>query len=443
MKHSNDIGELDVPPFFVQDVGQILIPSAGTGLVFVQSINATFRSDPNMASPLKRKHPTPSKPSSKPEQESQVVSSVDRRVTKRPSSLTPFQATHLLEHSFESIIHDVLLTVYQSEKEARIQSAIVDLELKAEIMQKDRETEDPIPYDQLDIETEAAVLREGNIRIKGNPFKKVKTLLCPNCRLPRLLYPRVGFNSRPVPDPTQQYCKNEPAIIIDKHDVHGQRKKGVKLKGQVKAKPKKKTDPSSPAPSDKSEPSTPSTNSAAIDSFEFKEIEVPAAKCPHRDPSTADHWKPVTQFATHLTGSCFLKRDRAAGREANAKISGTPKDSRASSPKPTINGTNLKRSRPLDEKENGEPNKKQKIEPLKKSKIVQPGWKVRETSGLKNEESFVHSEDEVEDTIQVDREKTGKKPLEGANTSNNKIKTNGVSIGEKSGKLSKKLSSNS
>ena len=396
-----------------------------------------------MSSPLKKKHPVPPKPLSKQEQELQIVSDVDPRMKRRRCSLTVHQATHLLEHSFESIIHDVLLTVYQSEKEARIQSALVELEQKAEIIQKDRDTEDPIPYDQLDIETDAAVLREGNIRINGNPFKKVKTLLCPNCRLPRLLYPRVGFNSRPVPDPTQQYCKNEPAIIIDKHDVHGQRKKGVKLKGQVKAKPKKKADPSSPAASDKSEPSTPSTNSAAIDSFEFKEIEVPAAKCPHRDPSTADHWKPVTQFATHLTGSCFLKRDRAAGREANAKISGTPKDSRASSPKPAINGTNLKRSRPSDEKENGEPNKKQKVEPLRKSKLAQSGSKARETSSLKNEESFLNSDDEVVDVIEVDREKTSKKITDGANGSNDKIRVNGVSVGEKSGKLLKKVSSDS
>ena len=125
-------------------------------------------------------------------------------------------------------------------------------------------------------------------------------------------------------------------ILVDKHDVHGQRKKGVKVKGQTKNKKGKKADAGSPAGSENSDPLTPSSSMPA-ESFEFKEIDYPAAKCPNRESHLGDHWKSVNVFATHLNGSCYLKKDRAAGREANAKIGGTPRDSRANSPKPAAN----------------------------------------------------------------------------------------------------------
>ena len=70
-------------------------------------------------------------------------------------------------------------------------------------------------------------------------------------------------------------------------------------------------------------------------------------------------------MASHLNGNCFLKRDRAAGREAVAKMSGTPADSRATSPKPTTNG---KRGRIVDDdEEGGGTKKKQKLDAPKKA----------------------------------------------------------------------------
>ena len=278
-------------------------------------------------------------------------------------------------------------------------------------------------------------MREGAVHLKGNPFETVKKILCPNCHLPRLLYPRVGFGSRPPPDPNQQYCKNEPPIIIDKHDVHGQRKKGVKLKGQVKSKSKKKTDAASPAPSENSDPLTPSTNSFGVDSFEFKEIEVPAAKCPHRDPQATDHWKPVTQFATHLTGSCWLKRDRAAGREANAKISATPRDSRANSPK-VPNGN--KRGRPADDNDE-KASKKQKLDTPKRGKNAGSGNRSQDSPSRKNEEvqAVNENESEKQDVVKVKLKKP--RPAESDSI---KPEVNGLATGEKSGKLTKKASGN-
>lgn len=239
-----------------------------------------------------------------------------------------------------------------------MQTAVVEVEQKAEKLRSDHDDGKP---DDEPIETDAAILKSGQVQLKGNPMKTVKHIRCPHCRLRRLLYPRVGFNARPVPDPTEQYCKTEPMIIMDKHDVHGQRKKGVKVKGAAKGKNKKKNDPASPA-SENSDPLTPSS-SMPNDSFEFKEIDYPAAKCPNRESHLGDHWKSVNIFATHLNGSCYLKKDRAAGREANAKIGGTPRDSRANSPKAGTNGVKRK----ADDETPGGNKKKQKIGDVKKN----------------------------------------------------------------------------
>jgi len=300
-------------------------------------------------------------------------------------------------------MHDVLLEVHQDEKVARMQTAVIELEDRAnklgrKLNQDPTDTQDSEGHEP--VETKAATRGPNGIQLKGNPMKTVKHIRCPNCRLRRLLYPRVGFNARPVPDATEQYCKQEPMIIIDKHDVHGQRKKGVKVKGQAKGKNKKKNDPPSPA-SENSDPLTPL--SSMPDSFEFKEIDFPAAKCPNRESHLGDHWKAVNIFATHLNGSCYLKRDRVAGREANAKIGGTPRDSRANSPKPAAaNGVKRKAA---DDEGPAPTKKKQKTAELKKNakNAVGAPSKLRETSTNADDKS---SETPIKteingDTIQV------------------------------------------
>ncbi|OCT50405.1 hypothetical protein CLCR_07185 [Cladophialophora carrionii] len=310
---------------------------------------------------------------------------------------------YLFEQSVESILHDILLEIHQEEKIARMQTAVVELEQKAEKLRSKPDSEAEHNAADQAVETSAAILKSGQVQLKGNPMKTVKHIRCPNCRLRRLLYPRVGYNSRPVPDPTEQYCKTEPMIIVDKHDVHGQRKKGVKVKGQPKNKKKKKDDPGSPAASENSDPLTPSSSMPA-DSFEFKEIDYPAAKCPNRESHLGDHWKSVNVFATHLNGSCFLKKDRAAGREANAKIGGTPRDSRANSPKPATNG-GVKRKAEDDEKSVGSgpsKNKKQKTAAgdVKKTDKKAPPSKLKEVNNI-GDEGSPNPKDATGDTIQV------------------------------------------
>jgi len=178
-------------------------------------------------------------------------------------------------------------------------------------------------------------------------------------------------------------------IILDKHDVHGQRKKGVKVKGTAKGKNKKKNDAASPA-SENSDPLTPASGQPN-DSFEFKEIDFPAAKCPNRDSHLGDHWKSVNVFATHLNGSCYLKKDRAAGREANAKIGGTPRDSRANSPKASTNGVKRKA-----EDDNVSSTKKKQ----KRGTTSGPS-KLRETNNVDDQGDESPAKELPGDTIQV------------------------------------------
>nr|KAK5440896.1 hypothetical protein LTR18_007500 [Exophiala xenobiotica] len=320
----------------------------------------------------------------------------------KPISLSPADTeqaiSYLLDQSIESILHDILLDIHQGEKIARMQTAVVEIEQRAEKIKKVAEDEQngETAAEEEVVETDAAVLQGSQVQLKGNPMKTVKYIRCPNCRLRRLLYPRVGFNSRPVPDPNEQYCKTEPMIILDKHDVHGQRKKGVKMKGQAKGKNKKKNEPASPA-SENSDPLTPASGQPN-DSFEFKEIDFPAAKCPNRESHLGDHWKSVNVFATHLNGSCYLKKDRAAGREANAKIGGTPRDSRANSPKATSNGVKRK----ADDDSPGTTKKKQKTGDAKKDKKAGSGpSKLRETNNVDDQGEQSPPKDASGDTIQV------------------------------------------
>ena len=304
------------------------------------------------------------------------------------------QIRYILQQAFESITQEVVADVHRKEKLARSQSAVIVAQREADKYAKkhgiglagNTETVPPI-------ETDGALVKDGKVYLKGNPLETTKNIICPNCKLPRLLYPRVGFNAKDPPDPKQQYCKNEPPIILDKHDVHGQRKKGTKLKNATKNK-QKKAEAQSPPSSNPSAPNTPTTSSFQAESFEFKTIDYPAAKCPNRDSAQGDHWKPVTQMATHLNGSCFLKRDRAAGREALTKMSGTPADSRAGSPDPKANG---KRGRTVDDEDGSIKKKKQKLDAPKTKKKV-----TVSPSKLKNGENVGDDREESEDVPAVE-----------------------------------------
>ena len=75
-----------------------------------------------------------------------------------------------------------------------MQTAVVEVEQKAEKLGKKQGGEADDHAEDEPVETSAAIFKSGQVQLKGNPMKTVKHIRCPNCRLKRLQYPRVGYN---------------------------------------------------------------------------------------------------------------------------------------------------------------------------------------------------------------------------------------------------------
>jgi hypothetical protein len=147
------------------------------------------------------------------------------------------KAYDILNDTFYNIIHDVVAKVHRDEKVARMRSAVVIARQKAEEeAAKNREEASakgsgsvkpsgPDAEEQflkeVRVETDAAVFDNGKAYLKGNPMQTTKEIICPECRLPRLLYPVTGVGARAVPDPDREYCSQQPLIRKPGHDVHG------------------------------------------------------------------------------------------------------------------------------------------------------------------------------------------------------------------------------
>ena len=107
---------------------------------------------------------------------------------------------------------------------ARMRSAVVVARQKAEeeaahLRQEPSTNSDDIT--NVRVETDGAVFEGGKAFLKGNPLHTTKEIICPECRLPRLLSPVSGKGSRPPPDPYREYCQKQPLIVKPGHDVHG------------------------------------------------------------------------------------------------------------------------------------------------------------------------------------------------------------------------------
>lgn len=105
------------------------------------------------------------------------------------------------------------------------------------------------------VETDAAVFENGKAYLKGNPMQTTKEIICPECRLPRLLYPVTGVGARAVPDRNREYCSQQPLIRKPGHDVHGNLFATDKVNS--KKKNKHNTPTSSPPADGQSAPEAP------------------------------------------------------------------------------------------------------------------------------------------------------------------------------------------
>ncbi|KAJ5092608.1 hypothetical protein NUU61_007478 [Penicillium alfredii] len=268
-------------------------------------------------------------------------------------------STDILNETFHNIIHDLVAKVHREEKVARMRSAAVVARQKAEEEAtvpdetasktagdaKKEVVIDPHKLATVRLETNAAIFEHGKVYLKGNPLHTVTEIICPDCRLPRLLYPSIGDGSHPPPNPNGEYCLNGPMITLPGHDVHG------KLFAVMPNPKKKKTEKDLSIP------------------------EIPTTKCP-----ICPRYFVMNRLAQHLDRCMNI-----SGRGTSTRNK-TPTDSGASSP------TSSAPKRPHADEDDGSPSptKKKKLGAPKKGATSKPG-----PSKLKNSFTVEDNDDDV------------------------------------------------
>ncbi|PWY90530.1 hypothetical protein BO94DRAFT_463054 [Aspergillus sclerotioniger CBS 115572] len=230
----------------------------------------------------------------------------------------------ILDDTFYNIIHDIVAKVHRDEKVSRMRSAVVTARQKADEEAAKRREESGKPagafkpgdldFEELKdihVETDAAVFDEGKVYLKGNPLQTTKEIICPDCRLPRLLYPVTGVGARAPPDPYREYCQKQPMISKPGHDVHGNPFATDKLN----PKKKKQTNTSNTPAS-----SPPTTPDSSFKQAAPEKVSFPTVKCPN-----CPRYFVVTRVAQHLDRCLGL-----SGRQANRNK--TPMENGASTP---------------------------------------------------------------------------------------------------------------
>ncbi|KAA8643458.1 hypothetical protein EYZ11_001416 [Aspergillus tanneri] len=253
-----------------------------------------------------------------------------------PSGTIAKLTCDILNNTFYNIIHDIVAKVHRDEKVARMRSAVVVTRQKAEDEATRRREEsgnkatnplnsgdpDCEEFKDLRVETEGAMFEDGKVFLKGNPLHTTKEIICPECRLPRLLYPVTGVGARPPPDPYREYCQKQPVINKLGYDVHGNPFATDKLNPKKK---KQTTTSNTPASS------PPTTPDGSFKQNAPEKVSFPTVKCPN-----CPRYFVVTRVAQHLDRCLGL-----SGRQINRNK--TPMENGNNTP------TSAPPKRPLDE----------------------------------------------------------------------------------------------
>lgn len=199
-------------------------------------------------------------------------------------------------------------------------------------------------------ETSAAKYENGRVFLKGNPLKTTPEIICPHCKLPRLMHPIMGKGMQ-NPDLTKEYCMLYPWVQRSGHDVYGNpfptdmaksKKERELMKQQQKNAEKESV----------GTPGSQDTDMAGGDNQ--KEIKLntggkPASYIPWHTCPNCKRSLLITRFAQHLE-KCLGISGRQSSRNAMAKISGqngngngtgmgnTPLGSRMGTPAPGSQG---------------------------------------------------------------------------------------------------------
>lgn len=198
------------------------------------------------------------------------------------------------------------------------------------------------------VETDAAVYDAGRVYLKGNPLVTTKEILCPNCHLPRLLYPLFGEGARQPPDAGKEYCRKYPAVRMPGRDVHGNPFAVEKITKKKKTQVPENNTPASSPPSGTEPGSAPSS---------FKQLPaqtfVPTTKCPN-----CPRYFLLTKSAQHLD-RCLGISTRQSSRNR------TPFDNNGTNASPAPAQASRKRARPDEEEANTAKKRKDAAFPVK------------------------------------------------------------------------------
>ncbi|KAJ4297848.1 hypothetical protein N0V90_005744 [Kalmusia sp. IMI 367209] len=257
----------------------------------------------------------------------------------------------ILEDCVHNLIYNTALSCHRSEKSLRMQSAATQAESVAlsnlePPSQKNTTSSQPsLPI----AETPAATYENGRVFLKGNPLKTTPDIICPHCKLPRLMHPIMGKGMQ-NPDLTKEYCMLYPWVQRQGHDVYGNpfptdmaksKKERELMKQQQKNAEKESV----------GTPGSQDTDMAGGDS-QGREIKLntggkPASYIPWHTCPKCKRSLLITRFAHHLD-KCLGISGRQSSRAAMAKISGqngngsgvsnTPLGSRMGTPAPGSQG---------------------------------------------------------------------------------------------------------
>ena len=214
------------------------------------------------------------------------------------------------------------------------------------------------------ITTPGAIVENGKAYLRGNPLRTTPEILCLSCKLPRLLHPTTGKGSRPIPDPSKEYCAKRPFICKPGHDIHGNPfptdkvvAKPLKARKNENGKASEtKTSPLSSSDTLTASPPDADKDKSSITAEQQKEqvapITFPTVKCPN-----CPRYLIVTRIAQHLD-KCLGLSGRQSSRNAMKRMTETPRESRAGTPSAT--GFVKRKYAEEDSDEDDEPKKKKK-----------------------------------------------------------------------------------
>ncbi|KAI5302156.1 hypothetical protein KEM56_000975 [Ascosphaera pollenicola] len=227
----------------------------------------------------------------------------DSTVAKILMVPTAYQTQTILDDVIYNIIHDIVAKVHREEKTARMRSAVTIARLRAEKEEANQRqsaerdaTSDSPPSNDIRVETEGAIYENGRVFLRGNPLSTTKETICPHCRLPRLLYPPYGLGSRPIPDPSKEYCRKLPPIVADGVDAQGIPFVTDKIQRKKKNPPPATNSaiPGAPAANSSLNP-TEGNGSAAKGPPHHEPPTFPSVKCPN-----CPRYIVTTRMAQHL-----------------------------------------------------------------------------------------------------------------------------------------------